>query len=152
MGASLLAGNCRSAFWMKTGSGMMQVTIDSALMPGSNTPKPPACQIHCWPGCQWRTSSFQVTRSRLISQPASAFFASCDGLVILGVPRGEDGLADLVGQELQVLKFAQGGGGRLFQEHALAREKRLAGDLVAHLRRRADGDRLDVRHLFSISR
>ena len=25
---------------------------DSALMPGSNTPKPPGSQIHCCPGCQ----------------------------------------------------------------------------------------------------
>ena len=32
-------------------------------MPGSNTPRPPAFQIHVWPGCQTRTSSFQSTRT-----------------------------------------------------------------------------------------
>ena len=55
---------------MNTGRGMMRVTMDSALMPGSNTPKPPACQIHCWPGCQWRTSSFQVTSSIITRRSA----------------------------------------------------------------------------------
>ena len=41
-----------------------RVRIDSALMPGSRTPNPPACQIQLWPGCHLSTSSFQVTRSR----------------------------------------------------------------------------------------
>ena len=81
IGASRLAGNSRSAGLMKTGSGMMLVTMESALMPGSNTPKPPASQIHCWPGCQCRTSSFQVTRSRLTVQPARAFLASSTALL-----------------------------------------------------------------------
>ena len=114
-------------------------------MPGSKTPKPPASQIHCWPGCQCRTSSFQVTRSRLIVQPARAFFGLVDGLVVLGMPGREDDLADLRGERLQILELAQGRGGRLFQEHALAGEQRLAGDLVADLRRRADRHRVEVR-------
>ena len=46
------------------------MTIDSALMPGSNTPRPPASQIQAWPGCQWRTSSFQATRIERTVVPA----------------------------------------------------------------------------------
>ena len=55
----------------------MRETMDSALMPGSKTPKPPEVQIHFWPGCQRRTSSFQFTAMRLITVlPASAFFVA----------------------------------------------------------------------------
>ena len=54
----------------------MRVTIDSALMPGSNTPKPPGSQIHACPGCQWRTSSFHVTSRRRICLRASCLRAS----------------------------------------------------------------------------
>jgi hypothetical protein len=46
--------------------GRMWVTIDRALMPGSNTPKPPARQIQSWFGCQRRTSSFQLMEADLI--------------------------------------------------------------------------------------
>ena len=60
IGASQFDGKVRSALLTKTGDGMISVTIESALMPGSKTPKPPAVQIHFWPGCQRRTSSFQV--------------------------------------------------------------------------------------------
>ena len=38
----------------------VRVTIDSALIPGSNTPRPPGCQIQSCPGCQCRTSSCQM--------------------------------------------------------------------------------------------
>ncbi len=55
---------------------MILVTIEKALMPGSNTPKPPGSQIHSWPGCQWRTSSFQFTNRRLTVLPASNRLAS----------------------------------------------------------------------------
>jgi len=45
--------------------------IERALMPGSNMPRPPACQIHGWPGCQTRTSSFHVIIAARILRPAS---------------------------------------------------------------------------------
>lgn len=45
MGASRFSGNSSVAAVMKTGRGRIWVTMDSALMPGSNTPRPPACQI-----------------------------------------------------------------------------------------------------------
>ena len=53
----------------------MAVTMDKALMPGSNTPNPPASQIHRCPGCQTRTSSrqtFAAERMRLPSSQARA--------------------------------------------------------------------------------
>ena len=55
--------------------GIKRVAIDSALMPGSNTPKPPASKIQAWPGCQTRTSSFQMMVTLLIVRPASSLRA-----------------------------------------------------------------------------
>ncbi len=51
--------------------GRMRVRIDSALMPGSNTPRPPGSKIQACPGCQTRTSSFQVILTDVIFRPAS---------------------------------------------------------------------------------
>ena len=48
---------------------------------------------------------------------------------------------------LQVLELAQGRGGRLFEERALAGQKRRLGDVVANLRRRADRHRIEIRKL-----
>ena len=45
-------------------------------MPGSNTPKPPACQIQAWLGCQRRTSSFQTISTERGVRPASQALAS----------------------------------------------------------------------------
>ena len=56
-------------------AGTIRVRIDRALMPGSKTPRPPACQIQVWPGCHLRTSSFQVTTRLLSLLPASQAFA-----------------------------------------------------------------------------
>jgi hypothetical protein len=39
----------RSAALTKIGSGMILVRIEMALIPASNTPKPPDCQIQSWP-------------------------------------------------------------------------------------------------------
>ena len=66
IGASQLAGKPSSAAVTNTGFGRMRVRIDSALMPGSNTPSPPGSQIQSWPGCQTRTSSFQLMCTDLI--------------------------------------------------------------------------------------
>jgi hypothetical protein len=60
IGAARLAGNARSADVTNNGCGRMRVRIESALMPGSNTPSPPGSQIQACPGCQTRTSSFQL--------------------------------------------------------------------------------------------
>ena len=46
IGASQLAGNARSADLTNSGCARIRVRIESALMPGSNTPRPPGCQIH----------------------------------------------------------------------------------------------------------
>ena len=64
IGASAFFGKNSSPLVTATGSGMIFVTIDSALMQGSKTPKPPARKIHAWPGCHFRTSSFHSTKSR----------------------------------------------------------------------------------------
>ena len=61
-------------------AGRMWVAIDSALMPGSKTPKPPGAQIHSWFGCQRRTSSFQLMAADLILvEPRKARAASTAG-------------------------------------------------------------------------
>jgi len=65
------AGVARNVATIVALCGRIFVTIEKALMPGSKTPKPPGSQIHSWPGCQWRTSSFQFTNSRLTTLPAS---------------------------------------------------------------------------------
>ena len=66
IGASRLAGNASSADVTNSGCGRMRVRIESALMPGSNTPSPPGSKIQACPGCQTRTSSFQLMRTELI--------------------------------------------------------------------------------------
>ena len=43
--------------------GRIRVRIDRQLMPGSNTPRPPASRIQFCPGCHTRMSSFQVART-----------------------------------------------------------------------------------------
>jgi len=63
IGACWFSGNDSVAVSTQTSSASTSVRIDSALMPGSNTPKPPGSQIHCCPGCQWCTSSFQTMRA-----------------------------------------------------------------------------------------
>ncbi len=57
IGESQLSGKVSAALRTKTGVGMISVRIDRALMPGSKTPKPPAVQIHFWPGCQRRVAA-----------------------------------------------------------------------------------------------
>ncbi|MNF06869.1 hypothetical protein D3C80_2069140 [compost metagenome] len=65
---------------MNSGRGRIWVTIDSALMPGSKMPRPPAAQIHSWFGCQWRTSSFQmIFTSRIVVAARNDFAASTAG-------------------------------------------------------------------------
>ena len=68
-GASRFAGKSSTASVMYM-AGRMWVTMDSALMPGSKTPKPPGCQIQSWLGCQRRTSSFQLIAAERIVVPA----------------------------------------------------------------------------------
>ena len=44
------SGKLRSADFTNRPPGKILVAIEKALIPGSNTPKPPGSQIHCWPG------------------------------------------------------------------------------------------------------
>src|SRR3954447_12714383 len=71
IGAWQLAGKASSAAVTNTGFGRILVRIDSALMPGSNTPSPPGSQIQACPGCQTRTSSFQLILTEVIRRAAS---------------------------------------------------------------------------------
>ncbi len=79
-----LGGNGRGAVLRKessapatdSGASRIAVAIEKALMPGSSTPKPSAVHIHSWPGCQRRTSSFQVMTSSASRRPASLRRAS----------------------------------------------------------------------------
>src|SRR5579871_1420617 len=57
IGVSQLAGTNSIEDSGKIGSSMTCVKIDKALMPGSSTPKPPACHNQLCPGCQTRASS-----------------------------------------------------------------------------------------------
>ena len=59
-------------------------------MPGSKTPKLPASQIHSWPGCQRRTSSFHSIARRRSVLPASRSLASSTARVVLRMPGRED--------------------------------------------------------------
>ncbi len=45
IGAAQLVGTNRLAVVANRGCGTILVRIEMALIPGSNTPKPPACQI-----------------------------------------------------------------------------------------------------------
>ena len=112
--------------------------MDSALMPGSKTPKPPGCQIQSWFGCQRRTSSFQLIAAERIVVPARKAAGGLDGGRIARMPAGEQRDALVVGQPLQVLDFADGGAGRLFHEDVLAgldgRARRLVAVLAAACR------------------
>ena len=57
------------------------------------------------------------------------------------------------GEALEIGEFAQGGGGRFLEEDVLAGRESGAGDRVARLRGRADGDRVEVvqtQHLLPI--
>ena len=49
----------------------MAVAMDRALIPGSNTPRPPACHTQSWCGCQWRTSSRQTISTLASLRPFS---------------------------------------------------------------------------------
>lgn len=60
IGAAHLLEMSSSAPCTSNGRGRMRVAIGKALMPGSNTPKPPGSQVQCWPGCQTRESSRRV--------------------------------------------------------------------------------------------
>ena len=75
IGAARLAGRCSVAPVRNTGRGMICVRIESALIPGSNTPSPPGSQIHACPGCHTRTSSRQVIATLSIRRSASHAFA-----------------------------------------------------------------------------
>ena len=59
----------RRAERTKRGVGNIRVAIESALIPGSKTPKPPASQIHSWPGCHLRTSSSHEMARREMPRP-----------------------------------------------------------------------------------
>ena len=64
-------GKTSSAAVTNSGCGRILVRIESALMPGSNTPSPPGSQIQPCPGCQTRTSSFQLMCTELMRHAAS---------------------------------------------------------------------------------
>src|ERR1700712_2562580 len=70
-----LPGTLKPADSTNKAPGNRSVTMDKALMPGSNTPSPPACQIQLCPGCHLRTCSFQSTRTCFRVLPASHCFA-----------------------------------------------------------------------------
>jgi hypothetical protein len=71
IGIARFSGTDSSASRTNKGPGKIFEAIESALMPGSNTPKPPTCQIHRWPGCHFLTLSRQSIRIRAILLPAS---------------------------------------------------------------------------------
>src|SRR5215813_9038189 len=128
IGAWRLAGKESSADVTNTGSGRMRVRIESALMPGSNTPNPPGSQIQAWPGCQTRTSSFQMICTDEMRRGASQLRAGRDGC------RFDQGI-----------ELADAGAGRLLQHHMLAGGERACRLLAPHLRRRAQHHRIDRR-------
>jgi hypothetical protein len=76
-----------------------------------------------------------------------------DGAIVLRVPGREERAAGRGRAPLEIDEFAHGGRRRLLQEHVLARLKGGAGDLVARLRRRADGHGVEIgqaQHLLPI--
>ena len=76
IGVSRFSGTTRRARSTTNGPGRISVRIDSALMPGSKTPKPPGSQIQAWSGCQRRTSSFQTMATERGGRVASQALAS----------------------------------------------------------------------------
>src|SRR5579884_2197881 len=76
IGVCASEGTLSSADCTNSGPGKILVAIENALMPGSNTPKPPACQIQVCPGCHLRTSSCQRISIDAILLPASALAAA----------------------------------------------------------------------------
>ena len=144
IGASALAGNSSSAPRRIAGSGRMQVTIDSALIPGSNTPKPPASKIQVWPGCHLRTSSFQLTNSRVTVCPASiraacstaSLYCECH---VVNKTRPE--AAASCSRWPSSVSVPAGG---FSSSTMFARRQRRACDGVAHLRRGADRHRVHI--------
>ena len=76
MGVWQFAGMSRSAPVRCTGAGRISVRMESALMPGSNTPMPPGSNTQCWPGCHLRTSSRQVTWPPRMTAEASRALAA----------------------------------------------------------------------------
>ena len=100
-------------------AGKMWVAIDSALMPGSNTPKPPGAQIHSWLGCQRRTSSFQMIDADAEAGRREEAARGLHRRGIARMPAGEQRDALLRRQRLQVLDLADRRARRLLQEDVL---------------------------------
>ena len=75
IGVWRFSGNVSVAPVRCTGAGKISVRIDRALMPGSNTPMPPASNTQSWPGCHLRTSSRHVIWARVTRRCASHAFA-----------------------------------------------------------------------------
>ena len=119
--------------------------IDRALMPGSNTPSPPACQIHSWLGCQRRTSSFQLIATAVGRFEARKVLRGLDGRRVARMPAREQRDAFVGRQRRQILDLADGGARRLLQEHMLAGLQRRARGAVAVLRRHAQRHRVELR-------
>ena len=118
--------------------------IESALMPGSNTPNPPGSQIQAWPGCQTLTSSFHSTTTDLIWRLARKARAGSTA----GAKR-ECQVANSVRPVCRAaatsgVKFADGRTRRLFEQHVLAGLQRGRRLRVTHLRRRAERNGIDV--------
>ena len=115
-------------------------------MPGSKTPKPPACQIHSWPGCQRRTSSFHSMKSERMRRPARRRRASSTaGLYCeCQVAKMTRFLSGRV--LLEVLELRDRRRRRLFEQHVLACCQGFTRDRVADRGRRADRDGVEIRH------
>ena len=88
IGVCAFAGTWSSADFTNRPPGKILVAIEKALMPGSNTPKPPGSHIHCWPGCHLCTSSCQrISIDDALS--GERLGSIIDGRVMLRVPGGE---------------------------------------------------------------
>ena len=79
--------------------------------------------------------------------PASRARCLVHASIVLRVPGGHQHPALFRSEALQVGKLRKRRRRRFFEHHVLAGGERLAGDPVAHLRRRADGDGFEVGRL-----
>ena len=142
-GASRFSGKSSVAAVMNIG-GRMCVAIDSALMPGSNTPKPPALPDPVLARMPAAHILLPDDRGRTDPGHGEEGARGLDGRRVARMPAGEQRDAFRRGQRLQILDLADRGAGRLFQEHMLAGLERRASRLVADLRRHAERHGVEI--------
>ena len=125
-------------------AGAILVRIESAFMPGSNTPKLPASQTHSWRGCQRRTSSFHSIASNRAGLAVQAELASSTAALYCECQVAKITRPRRCGASRQVEHLRDRRRRRLLQHDMLAGRQRLASDSMAHVGRRADRDRVDI--------